>query len=43
MCTVTGPNQNIAIKLTKRMKGLFEPRLGITFADKETERYRPYF
>ena len=33
---VTGPNQDIAIKLIKRMKGLFEPKLGITFASKET-------
>jgi hypothetical protein len=36
MCIVTGPNQDIAIKLIKRMKGLFEPKLGITFANKET-------
>ena len=28
MCIVTGPNQDIAIKLIKRMKGLFEPKLG---------------
>ena len=35
MCIVTGPNQDIAIKLIKRMKGLFEHRLGITFANKE--------
>ena len=36
MCIVTGPNQDIAIKLIKRMKGLFEHKLGITFANKET-------
>ena len=36
MCIVTGPNQDIAIKLIKRMKGLFEPKLGITFDSKET-------
>jgi hypothetical protein len=36
MCIVTGPNQDIAIKLIKRMKGLFEPKLGLTFANKET-------
>ena len=36
MCIVTGPNQDIAIKLIKRMKGLFEYKLGITFANKET-------
>ena len=28
MCIVTGPNQDIAIKLIKRMKGLFEPKPG---------------
>jgi hypothetical protein len=36
MVIVTGPNQELAIKLIKRMKGLFEPRLGITFDSKET-------
>jgi hypothetical protein len=36
MCVVTGPNIDIAIKLIKRMKGLFEPKLGITFNSKET-------
>jgi hypothetical protein len=36
MCIVTGPNQDIAIKLIKRMKALFEPKLGIVFASKET-------
>jgi hypothetical protein len=36
MCIVTGPNQDIAIKLIKRMKGLFDSKLGITFANKET-------
>jgi hypothetical protein len=36
MCIVTGPNQDIAIKLIKRMKGLFEPKLKVTFANKET-------
>jgi hypothetical protein len=35
MCIVTGPNQDIAIKLIKRMKGLFEPH-NINFANKET-------
>jgi hypothetical protein len=35
ICIVTGPNQDIAIKLIKRMKALFEPH-NITFADKET-------
>jgi hypothetical protein len=32
MCIVTGPNIDIAIKLIKRMKLLFEPKLGVTFA-----------
>jgi hypothetical protein len=38
MCIVTGPNQDIAIKLIKRMKGLFgeHNKLGITFDSKET-------
>jgi hypothetical protein len=36
MCIVTGPNIDIAIKLIKRMKALFEPTLGITFDSKET-------
>jgi hypothetical protein len=36
MCIVTGPNQDIAIKLIRRMKGLFEPKLRITFDSKET-------
>jgi hypothetical protein len=36
MCIVTGPNQELAIKLIKRMKGLLEEKLGITFANKET-------
>ena len=36
MCIVTGPNIDIAIKLIKRMKGLFEPNLGVTFDSKET-------
>src|SRR5919199_4545773 len=36
MCIVTGPTIDIAIKLIKRMKGLFEPRLHVTFDSKET-------
>jgi hypothetical protein len=35
MCIVTGPNQDIAIKLIKRMKMLFKPH-GIIFQIKET-------
>jgi hypothetical protein len=35
MCIVTGPNIDIAIKLIKRLKALFEPH-NITFANKET-------
>jgi hypothetical protein len=36
MCIVTGPNIDIAIKLIKRMKSLFEKKMGLTFANKET-------
>jgi hypothetical protein len=36
MCIVTGPNQDIAIKLIKRLKGIFESKLGIIFDNKET-------
>jgi hypothetical protein len=36
MCIVTGPNIDIAIKLIKRMKALFEPNLHVTFDSKET-------
>ena len=36
MCIMTGPNIDIAIKLIKRMKSLFEPKLGLSFANKET-------
>ena len=35
MVIVTGPNQELAIKLIKRIKALFEP-LWITFDSKET-------
>jgi hypothetical protein len=34
ICIVTGPNQNLAIKLIKKLKGVFEPKL-IYFNDKE--------
>ena len=33
---VTGPNQDLAIKLIKRLKNIFEPKLGIVFQNKET-------
>ena len=36
ICIVTGPNQDLAIKLIKRLKGIFEPKLGIVFQNKET-------
>jgi hypothetical protein len=36
MVIVTGPNQELAIKLIKRMKGLFADKLGATFDSKET-------
>lgn len=35
MCIVTGPNIDIATKLIKRMKNIFEIKLGLTFSDKE--------
>jgi hypothetical protein len=35
MVRVTGPNQELAIKLIKRMKALFT-ELGVTFDSKET-------
>jgi hypothetical protein len=36
MCIVTGPNIEIATKLIKRLKTIFEPKLGLTFQTKET-------
>jgi hypothetical protein len=36
MVIVTGPNQELAIKLIKRMKGLFLDKLGVIFDSKET-------
>ena len=36
MCIVTGPNIDLAIKLIKRMKNIFEPKLGLYFSNKET-------
>jgi hypothetical protein len=36
MCIVTGPNQDIAIKLVKRMKGSSESKLRVIFVNKET-------
>ena len=36
MVIVTGPNQELAIKLIKRMKGLFANLIGIKFDTKET-------
>ena len=36
ICIVTGPNIDIAIKLIKRLKALFEERHRITFNNKET-------
>jgi hypothetical protein len=35
MCIVTGPNIDIAIKLIKRMKNIFERKLGLIFQNKE--------
>ena len=36
MCIVTGPNIDLATKLIKRLKAIFELKLGIYFKDKET-------
>ena len=36
MVVVTGPNWDLSIKLMKRLKAIFEPKLNITFNDKET-------
>ena len=36
MVIVTGPNLDLAIKLIKRMKAIFEPKLNIIFDNKET-------
>ena len=36
MCIVTGPNIDMAIKLIKRMKNIFETKLGLLFTNKET-------
>jgi hypothetical protein len=36
MCIITGPNINIATKLIRRLKNIFERRLGIYFDNKET-------
>ena len=36
LVVVTGPNCDLSIKLMKRLKAIFEPRLGIVFQDKET-------
>jgi late competence protein required for DNA uptake (superfamily II DNA/RNA helicase) len=37
MCIVTGPNIDIAIKLIKRLKNIFQTKLGLTF------QKNPYF
>jgi hypothetical protein len=37
MVIVTGPNIDLAIKLIKRMKGLFLDKLGVIFDSKETK------
>ena len=36
MCIVTGPNVEMATKLIKRMKGIFERKLSLYFQNKET-------
>jgi hypothetical protein len=36
ICIVTGPNIEMATKLIKRAKDIFEPKLGLYFQNKET-------
>ena len=36
MCIVTGPNIEITTKLIKRLKGIFDTKLGLTFNNLET-------
>ena len=36
MCIVTGPNIDLAIKLIRRMKNIFESKLCLHFQNKET-------
>jgi hypothetical protein len=36
MVVVTGSNWDLSIKLMKRLKAIFEPKLNIIFQDKET-------
>ena len=36
MVVVTGPNLSLAVKLMKRLKGIFSSKLGIYFTNKET-------
>ena len=36
MCIVTGPNIDMEIKLIRRMKNIFERKLGLYFQNKET-------
>jgi Terminase RNaseH-like domain len=36
MVIVTGPNLDLAVKLVRRMKAIFEPKLNIVFDSKET-------
>jgi hypothetical protein len=36
MCIVTGPNIDMAIKLIRRLKNIFETKLGLHFQNKET-------
>jgi hypothetical protein len=34
MCIITGPNIDLAIKLIRRLKGIFANKLGIYFSNK---------
>ena len=36
MCIVTGPNIDMTVKLIRRLKNIFERKLGLYFQNKET-------
>ena len=43
MCIVTGPNIDLAIKLIKRMKNIFETKLGLFFHNKDNRVERLHY
>ena len=42
MSIVTGPKIEMATRLIRRMKGIFKPKLGLYFQNKETVLDLPY-